>query len=216
MNYSLTVIFKFSIIIALVIGLIRYGKISRTYHPFIFIIIAAFLGEIIGTATTWLFKSNALSSNIYTLAECFLWLWQFKRWNGGFKKQWMESTMIAGLICFWIVESFLNHMEDFNSSFVVLYSFILVFLAINQVNQLIVQEKTNLLKNAKFLICAGVIIFYTYSVLVNSFYVLQIKKSDSFLSNIYYILIYVNLFVNLLYAYATLWIPSRERFTLPS
>jgi hypothetical protein len=120
------------------------------------------------------------------------------------------------LIAVWISESSINGINSFNSTFHVLYSFCLVFLGINQVNELIVKEKSLLLRNAKFLICCGVIIFYTYCVLVNSFYVFKLPQSDTFMANIYYILVFVNLFVNLLYALATLWIPTRQRFTLLS
>ena len=215
MSNSLIVIFKFSIVLSLIIGLVRYGKISRTYHPFIIIMLAAFLAEISSTITSLLYKSDALSSNVYVIIECFLWLWQFKRWGAGFERAWMSSVMTGALVSIWVIESIVTGLIHFNTVFVIVYSFLLVLLAINQVNKLIVQEKTNLLKNAKFLICSGMIIFYTYSVLVNSFYVLDIE-SVRFLSNIYYILIYVNLFVNLLYAIAILWIPRRERFTLLS
>jgi uncharacterized membrane protein (DUF373 family) len=91
-----------------------------------------------------------------------------------------------------------------------------VFLAINQVNRLIVEEKKNLLSNSKFLICTGAMIFYTYKIMVESFYIFKLDQSNDFLSNIYYILVFVNLFVNLLFALAILWIPTRQRFTLPS
>ncbi len=104
----------------------------------------------------------------------------------------------------------------FSSFFSIVSSFVLIFLAINQVNQLIIQEKRNLLKNSKFLICAGVLIFFTYKIMVESFYVMKLDQSTIFLSGIFNILVFVNLFVNLLFALATLWIPTRQRFTLPS
>ncbi|MBA4168433.1 MAG: hypothetical protein H0X41_12975 [Chitinophagaceae bacterium] len=215
MNYELVIVFKYSIVLALITGLVRYGKISRTYRPFIYIIIAGFLGELIASLSTLFYHNNILVSNVYSLVECILWIWQFRRWNVSHNKR-NVMLLLTGLIAFWTIETAIGGRTNFNSAFSVLYSFTLVFFAINQINQLIVEEKMNLLKNAKFLICTGVIIFYTYSVLVDSFYVLKVKESNSFLASIYYILVYVNLFVNLLYALATLWIPTRERFTLPS
>ncbi len=196
--------------------MVRYKKIVSTYHPFIFIIIAAFFSELTGLISERLYKTNAVPANIYSLVECLLWLWQFRRWGGGFKKKWMSVVLVIAMISFWSIETFIQGVTNFNSAFSIFYSFILIFLAINQVNKLIVEEKNNLLKNSKFLICAGILLFYSYNILVGSFYVLNMKESDTFLANVYYILMYVNLFVNLLFALATLWIPTRQRFTLQS
>lgn len=216
MSYETTVVFKYSIIIAVIMGLVRYNRISRSYHPFIIIVVMGFFSELSSTITIAIYKSNAVPANIYYIVECLLWLWQFKRWGIGIKNKTVANALTVGLIVAWIVEMKVKGITQFCSIFPILYSFTLVFFAINQINKLIVEEKTNLLRNAKFMICVGVIIFYPYCILVESFYIFDIEESDGFLSNVYYILMYVNLFVNLLYALAVLWIPTRERFTLPS
>jgi len=216
MNSTIVLAFSFSIVIAAVIGLARFGKILRIYQPFVYITIAGFISELTSFFCIKLYHSNTIVFNIYLLVECILWFWQFRRWKGFFKKEKKTYLLLFLLIAVWIGESSINGINSFNSTFHVLYSFCLVFLGINQVNELIVKEKSLLLRNAKFLICCGVIIFYTYGILVNSFYVFKLPQSDTFMANIYYILVFVNLFVNLLYALATLWIPTRQRFTLLS
>lgn len=216
MNSTMLITFNFSIIIAATIGLVRFSKIYRAYQPFIYITLAGFLSELFSEISIRLYHSNAVVSNIFSMTECILWLWQFRRWDGIGNKRWKSELLVAGLACFWLGENLISGITHFDSAFSVVYSFCLVFLAINQVNHLILEEKSNLLGNAKFLICAGVIIFYTYRILVESFYIFKLDKSETFMSNIYYILVFVNLFVNLLYALATLWIPTRQRFTLPS
>ncbi len=50
--------------------------------------------------------------------------------------------------------------------------------------------------------------------MVESFYVMDINQSNSFLLNIFYYTRVSEPFVNLLYALATLWIPTRQRFTM--
>jgi hypothetical protein len=216
-NYQFILIGSYSIALAAIIGLIRFRKIHRAYQPFIFITIAALLNEICSSLLIHFHKSNAASTNILSLFECLLWLWQFRRWNG-FKQGSREyPLLVAIVISTWAFENIvLGKLFTFSSVFAIAYSFCLVFLSINQVNLLIVQEKRNLLNNPKFLICTGAIIFYTYRILVECFYLLDMGESDKFLTNIFSILVFVNLFVNLLFALATLWIPTRQRFSLPS
>jgi hypothetical protein len=215
--YLLSQILNFSIAIAAIIGLVRFGEIYRAYQPFIYITIAGLASEIISVICIHVYHNNAIISNVFAVSECILWFWQFRRWEGLFKRKWMSAVLLGALISVWVYENIiLGKITTFSSAFSIAYSFCMVFMAINQVNRLIVQERKSLLVNAKFLICTGVIIFYTYKILAESFYVLIIDTSDSFMANIYFIVVFVNLFVNLLYALATLWIPTRQTFTLPS
>ncbi len=217
MSYELIQAFNLSILIAAIIGLVRAGKIHRDYYPFICITVAGFLSELISMISIHWYHNNAVVSNIFSALEFVLWFWQFKKWNGLFKNNWISATLLGSLLALWVIENIvLKKIHTFNSIFSIAYSFCLVFMAIGQVNFLIVEERKNLLGNAKFLICTGLMIFNTYRILVESFYVLKIELSTSFLTNIYFIVVFVNLFVNLLYALATLWIPTRQKFTLPS
>lgn len=215
-SYKLILICSYSITLAVIIGLIRFRKITRAYQPFIFITIAALINELTSTLLIQYYKSNAISVNIVNICDSLLWLWQFRRW-GGFSRvaKWTFPALSALMVLFWVVENLvLMKIMVFNSVFSLVSSFVLVFLAINQVNKLIVEERGNLLKNSKFLICSGVLIFHAYKIMVESFYVMKLNESNEFLSKIFIILVFVNLFVNLLYALATLWIPTRQRFTM--
>lgn len=216
-NYKFIAFASYSIVIAAIIGLIRFRRIHRTYQPFIFIILSAVLNEIVSSTLIRLHQSNAVSTNLFGLVEIILWLWQFKRWGAFSKRAWQYPSLLIPLCAVWITENIiLGKLFTFSSLFAIAYSFVLVFLSINQVNKQIVEEKKNLLTNPKFLICSGTIIFYTYRILVESFYLLELPQSDDFLSNVFTILAFVNLFVNLLFALAVLWIPTRQRFSLPS
>ena len=60
------------------------------------------------------------------------------------------------------------------------------------------------------------IIFFTYRAIVEVFYWIRVPFSNSFYVHVYIIMVYVNLFVNLIFALAALWIPTRQKFILPS
>jgi small basic protein len=216
-NYELILIGSYSIVIAAIIGLIRFPKIHRAYQPFIFITLVAVLNEICSNLLIYFHRSNAPSTNIFGLIECILWLWQFKRWGGFRQKRWEYPLLLSLVTAVWITENIIfGKLFTFSSVYAIAYSFCLVFISINHVNQQIVEEKKNLFTNPKFLICTGAIIFYTYRILVESFYLLDLQDSKTFLTNIFSILVFVNLFVNLLFALAILWIPTRQRFSMPS
>ncbi len=215
-NYNLIQICSYSILFAVLIGLIRFRKIDPSYHPFIFIITFSLINEIASPFFVEKYKTNAININVLIVIEYMLWVWQFKCW-GVFdkRKKWKFLAAMTLLPIVWFIENIiLSNIFTFNSIFSLISAFLLVFLAIDQVNKLIVEEKKSLLKNAKFLISCGVIIFHTYEIMINSFYVMKLDQSNDFLSNIFIILVLVNLFVNLLFALATIWIPTRQKFTM--
>ncbi len=207
---------SYSILFAVVIGLVRFRKINRAYQPFIFITIVTLLTELANPLSIKYFNTNAVVLNIFILFEFLLWLWQFKRWEvGANPSKWKYPVLFLGLTTIWITENLLlSKIFIFNAGSVLASALVLVFLSIDQVNRLIVEEKNNLLRNAKFLICCGVLILHSYKIMIESFYIVKVSQSNSFLSNIFIILVLVNLFVNLLYALATLWIPTRQKFTM--
>lgn len=215
-HFAFILIGGYSISIAVIIGLLRFPKIHRDYRPFIFIIIASLISEVISSILISYRTSNAIAVNLMGLADGSLWLWQFRKWKA-FDTQKLYYPIAAILmITAWIVENILlGRLSSFSSLYAIGFSFSIVFLSIGQVNRQITDEKDNLLLNAKFLICSGAILFYTYRILVECFYLLDIRKSDSFLINVFNILALVNLIVNLLFAFAIIWIPTRQKFSLP-
>jgi hypothetical protein len=209
----------YSIAPGAIIGLIRYRKVLKTFRPFIILIVTALITEIVNHVLIYHYgKGNAVIINIYGLVECFLWLWQFYNWNAFRKRSRLLPILVTLLIVIWTADNIiLGKLNTFSSWFTIVYSFTLVFLSINEVNRQIVEERKNIFINTKFLACAGILLFYTYRILVESFYLLDMAQANKeFLRELFRILIYVNLFVNLLFAFATIWIPTLQRFYLPS
>lgn len=214
--YGVVLFGSYTIAIAATIGLIRFHKINRSYRPFIFITIAALANEVASTLLIMSNNSNAISTNMLNLVEGCLWLFQIKVWGGFKRRKWVFPALFSTLVCIWIVENLVfGRIQVFSSIFAVTSAVVFVFLAIDQVNQLIVEEKGNLLRNSRFLICVGIIIFFTYRIMVESFYLMDLTQSNQFLRNVFGILVFVNVFVNLLFALAILWIPTRQKFSLP-
>ena len=213
----ITHISTFSIIIAAVLGVIRFKQIEPSYYPFIYICWLGLVAEIIAFA--YQAKSGSLlPSNIYVLLEGLFFVWQFKLWGSFQRRRWVYYLTLGAILALWIADNLIvRTIHGLSSYYRIGYSFVLVILAIDQINKLIVSERKSFLTNAKFLICITIIIYFSYKLTTEIFYLEALGKESSseFVGQIFSIQKYVNLFANLLYAYVILWIPRKKIFLEP-
>jgi hypothetical protein len=125
-------------------------------------------------------------------------------------------VLIAIFIITWISENFIiSKITYFSSYFIIEYSFILVMMSITIINRLIIMERNNILKNPTFLLCIAFVFYYTLQTMVEAFWVYGINDTN-FSNNVFNISVITNFITNLLYTVAIIWIPTRQKFTLPS
>ena len=216
MTFELNVIFSLSIAIAASLSWIRFGHISPAYHPFVFLINLDLINEITSMLVVRSGYSNSVNYNVYSLVEFLLITWQFKRWKLFARWKNLYVFLQVSALAFWITENFIfKNLQSFNSYFVIVSSYVIVLMSIHRINQL-VHSTDELIRNAGFIICLCFVFYFTYAVLVEAFWVYGLSKSTVFVTRIYSILIYINLFINLAYAIAVLWIPAKPKFILPS
>jgi hypothetical protein len=213
----ISAISTFSIVIAAVLGVLRFNSIEKSYYPFIYI---CWLGLLIEIVAFFFQKANGtlMPSNVYVLFEGLLFTWQFKKWGSFRRRPWLFVVIQVAIIVLWIIDNFILHnIHELSSVYRIAYSTLLVILAIDHINKLIVEERKKFLTNAKFLICIGVIFFFCYKLTLETFYLYALQKSESFefVISIFAIQKYVNLFANLLYAYVVIWIPKKKIFLQP-
>jgi hypothetical protein len=212
-NYILGIVLNHSIIIAAILGVIALRHITRSFYPFIFLILLVLINESLSLVLIYNNGNNAVSSNIFVLFEFGLLLYQFYRWNNGRVAKYYFIAA-AGIIT-WLLDNFiLNSISQNNSLFRVAYSFVIVLFSIDLVNKIIIYEKGRLRGNAMFIICITFIFYYGCKAFVESFNIFHFGVSDSFLSNLWITLYFVNGVSNIIYAIAILCIPTREEFTL--
>lgn len=209
-----------SILIAFIIGIVRYRKIDPAYYPFLYYTGAAVLMEILARIFT-LYERPDLhlpALRVYSFVEFCLFTWLFHNWGLFNRRKAVFFTLLGIFFILWVISSFFIHsINEQNFSFLILYSFALIFFSVNTFNKVVVHERGNIFRNPKFLICLGIIIFYTFFTLVNvtSLSVFKQNVSRSFRVNLQQINVYTNFLVNLLYAVAILWIPRKQNFTTP-
>lgn len=216
MRTNILELMSFSIVISVIIAIYRFNKIDKTFYPFIGLQVFGLIAEISTNYVTHYFKSNAISTNLFSIVESILLLWQFRKWGLLKNKKWYVLLHIAVAVS-WLSEMiYFKTLHHFYSAFYIFYSFIIVLLSIQMLNRLLISVTSILFKNPVFLICAGFVIFFTYNIIVEVFYLFEISEAPAFSANIYIILSVINFIVNIVYALAILWIPPKQKFILPS
>jgi hypothetical protein len=212
MNYYLYVGFNLSIFIAGIIGLVRFTKIDPDYYPFLFCLWIGCVNELLSVVLIANGRQTLVNNNIYVLVESLMLTWFFKR-KGLFKKRTWFPGLILAFTIFWTTETLIRGITSNSTYFRIFYSFAIVIMSIDMVNEIIFTEK-KLARNSLFLLCVCFIVYFTYKALLQAFVLYGVNRS-SFLLHIYVLLIYVNLGVNLIFALAVLWMPQKMKFIRP-
>ena len=217
MNFEISIILISSIFIAGIIAILRYKKIHKSYYPFIYFIWIGCLNELVSFVIIYKGFPNAINNNIYVLFEALLIIYFFKKLKAFKKFNSLLSYIISGLILLWVFENVVqNKIHTVSLFFRISYSFIIVLLSISYINNLITSVRKNIFSNADFLICVGFILYFTYKILVEAFWLYGLNSSTRFQSLVYNIMVYLNLICNLIYILAIIWMPRRQIFTMPS
>lgn len=215
MNYYVSQILNYLIIIPAIIGWVRYKKISSAYLPFLILIWVGALNEFISVVSIHFFRSNILNYNLYLLVESILILWQFRRWQL-FEKEKNYYILQALFVGGWLLETVLytKLYYNFNQYFKVCYSFAIVLMSVSMINHILMKDRGNLIKNPVFVISMVLVILFTYTVLVEAFWIYGVRMSPEFRTSLHYIFVCVNFLCNLIYALTILWMPKRQAFSL--
>jgi hypothetical protein len=197
-------------------SIVRRKHIHRSFYPFIMITWIGLLCEVLPAVIHAWRKVGALSGNIYGLVEPIFWFWLFHNW-GRLPYKWINGySLWLFLFVIWIIDNVLLHsITTTNTIHMVVYSFCMVFLAMEQLNYQIVTVRHELLKDSSFIICLGLLIFFASRAFLEVFYMLHLRMSWDFYGNLMLIMFAINLFCNLIFGVAILWIKKKQKFTLP-
>ena len=213
--FEFATLMGFSIIIAAIIGCIRFNSINSSFYPFVLVVIGGFCNHTLSFLLIKFLQSNTVNGNIYVLLESLCYLWLFINWKLFNKKLWPAFALMTVLLCIWILDNLIIHSLYIpNALFRIVSSLIIVFCAVEQLVQLIPKAKGNLLKNAIFIICSGLLLHFSFKACIEVFFLISKNVSLHIQTNIYSVLIYVNCFVNLLFAWAMIWIPRKQQYLL--
>jgi hypothetical protein len=207
----------YSLLLPALIAIVKFKNAARSFLPFFIFIWTGVANELIGYFTIRYLRNNSVNNNIYVLAESLLLLWLFYSWQLFSHTKWLLWALAAAFVLFWMGEVFVfSEITRVAAYFRIFYSFPIVLLSISMINRLIIQENTNLLKNAAFIICVAFVIYFTFKILVEIFYIYGMMQSAYFRIRVYDIMRVINLLCNLIYAVALIWIPKKSSSLMPS
>lgn len=214
LSFTIVVILALSILIAGVIGILRFNQITDVYRPFIYLIWVGCFNELLSLYLILNHHYSIIPYTMYPLLESLFLLWFFQK-LGIFTRKIILPLLIALFIAVWFTESTLLHRfgSSFTFYFNILYGLVTVLLSIRAINNLLFTEK-DLLKNPTFLICIGLLIFFTYEIINRMFRLYGLNESLAFRQNVETLQMIINFLINLIYALAVLWMQKRQAFTL--
>ena len=215
MNYNISAFLSFSVGIAVIISLVRFKQIAPAFRPFLFLLWLGLVNETTSHVLISTNHSNAVNTNIFLLLEALLLLWFFKLQRVFDRNPRLPWILALLYLAAWTYENFwISSLTKFNSYFCVAAAFIAVLCSIHLINRLLLTGSGRLMRNPLFILTIAFIIYYTYSVLVETFWIYGINESKEFRIKVYHILVYINCGTNLIYALAVLWMPAKQKFTL--
>ena len=217
MHFFVSIIFNFSVFIAGILGMLKYNHIHKSYYPFIYFIWAGCLNETVSLILAMNGYYTFVNNNIYVFSEALLLLWFFKNMRLFKKSTKLYYSLFISLVIFWLIENLIaGKVMSVSIYFRIFYAFIVVLLSVTIINLLIMSIRKNILTNADFLICITFILYFTFKILIEAFWIYGLNQSNRFQLLVYDIMDYINLVCNLMYAYAILWMSRKQIFTMPS
>lgn len=214
MNFYLNAALALSVLLPAALAWFRYTSVNKEYYPFIWLLWISFFVELSGINIIISGYSNVLLYNFYSLIEVLLIILQFHLF-GVTRSKKQFRVIILLLIAIWLLETFaLNTLYRFNSFFFLISSVFIVIMSLAVISRLVITVRHRLLSHAHFVICLGFTIYFSYNILIEAFWLFGLNQSDLFRLRVLDILSFVNLFVNLLFMRAILWMSTKHRFIL--
>jgi hypothetical protein len=177
---------------------------------------AGALNEMVSTLLSFTIRNNSYSFNSFTLVEALLITWQFRNWNLFSKNIKIYQSLIffftAGWILYYVV---LGYINTFNSHYLIIQGFILVFMTVNYLNKLISKAEGNLVKDPRFIICIAFLLYFTINCTLASFWLFDFELPLELRRKVFTIIAWINVFGNLLYTVAILLFPAKQKFLIP-
>lgn len=218
MNNEVQFILSLCIAITVIIGVIRYKVIDPSYYPFFYLATISLLVEIMSFILSGnrMYEAISVMMNVFYFTEFFFYTWLFHGWGlFNFKRKVFLLIIGAFFICWTVLIFGVGTIKKPNYYFPVIYGITLLFFAVTTFNKFVIQDRGPIFKNPKFWILTGVIIFFSFYLLIESANLSVFGKNASGVlrRGLYGIVSYTNLIVNLMFATAALCIPRKKNFT---
>jgi hypothetical protein len=206
---------SFVIIIPAVIAMIRFSVIDEVFKPLAYNIWIGLSAEILAHIFRITIKNNLYVFNVYMYFDLITFLWLFYRW-GAFEK--ISRLKIICFIVFfslvWIWDNLYQHqLGGKNFIFRICYSMVLLLVAIDQLNNVVIKSNHSLNYNPYIYITVAIIFYYAYSIFISLFNSPLFHPTAKLWKWNMLIYVIINVITNLLFAISFIWMRKKVKFT---
>lgn len=206
---------SFIILIPAVIAIIRFASMDKVFRPLAYNLWIGVVTEITAYIFMITIKNNLYVYNVFMLLDFLTFIWLFKNW-GAFARISKEKkiTFLSIILLVWVYDNFyLHHLGANNIIFRICYSMILLLIAIDQLNNVVIKNGGYLKVNPYIYICIGLIFYYAYSIFIGLFNSSLFQPTAQLWKWNTLIYVTINVITNLLFAISLLWMPKRVKYT---
>jgi hypothetical protein len=214
MSNTLIRIFSFACLLPLLIGLIRYKKIDKKYHPFIYVMLADFTIELlllIFNKSLFPKSYNNVAFHIYFLLYFYFSL-QFCYTNKFISKKITTTLLAIALPVMLFNDWFNNWVMMFPYYFLSFMSAVMLFMYINILSKQVLAVNSKLRNNFWFWVSSFSILYHAFTLLIFGLYFFSLFNTPNGRS-ILEIHHYVNALSYIAFAFAILIIPAKNNFS---
>ncbi|MFN8244112.1 MAG: hypothetical protein U0X40_08675 [Ferruginibacter sp.] len=212
--YSWFFIASFVILIPAAIALARFRVIDAAFKPLAYNVWIGVLAEMLAHLFRICIRNNLYVFNVFMYVDFITFLWLFSRW-GAFERVG-RNRQIAVVVIFtllWIWDNCWQHsLGGKNFTFRIAYSMVLLLIAIDQMNNVVIKNSYFLKYNPYLYISVGIIFYYAYSVFISLFNSPLFHPSADLWKWNMLIYVIINVATNLLFAIAFLCMPRKVKF----
>lgn len=213
MSFEVSFLLSLSVAPGAVLGWLRFKKTGPAFLPFLLLLTAGLVTEVCSYLLLRKGYSHVALYNFFSLAEVLLISRQFYLWGlFDWKQKWYRAVLVFSVVV-WVSDNvWLHPVTAFGSFAMILHSFIIVIMSIHMINRMMFTEVTSFLRHSVFCICIGFIIYFTYAILVEMFWIFGLNRSSFFRGRVYDILAGINFLTNIIYLFAIVWMPMKPRY----
>jgi hypothetical protein len=214
--YDYSVISGFSIVPAALVGAFRFNRTDESFRPLLYVIWLGALNEFVSSFLLFSKHTNNLNSNIFVLLDFMLIYNLFRNWGIHQKRTFLYKILGSLVIIVWITDNLiLSNLHTLNSLYRFCYSFVLIFLTIDQLNYVLITVPRKVVLNPRFIICICLLAFYVYKVFLEVIYVTELEFSRVLSTRVYFVYLSINLLCNLFFILALYRIRRHPRLQIP-
>jgi hypothetical protein len=197
-----------------IICLFIFYKADKKFLPIVLLIFVSPIADLLGNYWIKSFRNNIVIVNIYSILEVLLIIWQFSRWKL-FENLRTPRLIAMAFAILYMIDLMIPAVENiYTFYFNIISSFLIVIMGILQINKVLLTGNKMIIKNPVFLICIGLILFFTTLAIVDVFYFYGYHNTIALSINMYNLVKIMNIITSLIFAVALFYIPKKRQTLL--